>query len=81
MEIDLSAPKVLRLMTRLSQTIDSDQDEDKMCKNYPYDKFSSFKDCDEDKVYKDWKQHFSFLSFVAAKNLNEVTSTPRKMTV
>ena len=44
---DLSKPIKMEGIIQLSQTINSENDETKKCKNYPYYDFNSYQDCDE----------------------------------
>ena len=74
---NLKYPKDFRIMVSLSQTIYSEKDGDKKCKKYPYKNFEHYKACDEESVYEHMKRQYPFLSFAAAKNLNEVTIRPR----
>ena len=57
----------------MSQTIDSEQDKDKNCKNYPIETFKSFGECD-DLYVKTQVESFNVMPFWATKNLSSVTS-------
>ena len=67
----------IKVMLKMSQIIDSDQDKDKRCQNYPNELFDSYNDCDSKFVYKDCKQRFPFMPFGVANELKEVTAKPR----
>ena len=61
-------------MFSMSQTIDSYLDEDKNCKEYPHNNFSSFRECDEDFVTKEFNHKYKIMPFWVAKNIGDVTS-------
>lgn len=44
---NMAIPKIKRFVLTLDQTINSIAEKDINCTNYPNDKFSSFKECDE----------------------------------
>ena len=48
-------------------------DPDKNCKNYPYNNFSSYRECDEDFVYKEHLNRFKIFPFWVTENMQEVT--------
>ena len=49
---DLNIPIFQSVVLSLSQTINLEADLDKNCKNYPDEKFDSFKHCDDDFLRK-----------------------------
>ena len=55
---DLTISKRKRVMLSLSQTIDSEKDKDKECKNYPHSGFNNYRECDEFSSYEDFKKNF-----------------------
>ena len=58
---------------RITQTIDSEQDKDKNCKNYPIKTFKSYSECDN--LYaKTQLESLNVMPFWATKNLSSVTS-------
>ena len=48
-------------------------DPDKNCKNYPYNNFSSYRECDEDYVYNEYLNRYKILPFWVTNNIREVT--------
>ena len=60
------------LLLRISQTIDSNLDPRIDCQNYPHDGFSTYKECDEDFVYKEVSK-LKIIPFWATNNMEEVT--------
>ena len=73
MEIaDLSKPSINEVVLSISQTIDSEQDKDKNCKNYPFQDFKSFKECDDLYVQNQLKR-FDLIPFWATENYSSVT--------
>ena len=75
---DLSISKRLRVMVSFSQTIDSEEDVDKKCKNYPFSGHKNYRECDETLVYNEFKSKFSYMLPGLAKDLDEVSSVIRK---
>ena len=65
-------PDKLSYFLTISQTIDSELDTEKMCKNYPNDKYQSFKDCDFD-FLKQEVSKFGIMPFWATKNVSTAT--------
>ena len=73
MEIaDLSKPNVNEVVLSISQTIDSEQDKDKNCKNYPFQNFKSYRECDDLYVQNQLKR-FDLIPFWATKNYSSIT--------
>ena len=71
---DLTNPFKVKLILKISQTIDSDQDNDNNCENYPYKKYSSYRECDEDFLYKTFAKDYSnLMPFWVTDNFNDVT--------
>ena len=68
----MSKPTYHSSVLSISQTIDTEKDEDKNCKNYPYLNFSSFGDCDD--FYVQQKiQNYDIVPFWATKDFDKVT--------
>ena len=61
-------------MVSLEQFLDSEDDASKQCQNYPDKNFESYKECDEDFVYKIVTNKYNVVPFWATNNLTEVTS-------
>ena len=73
MEIaDLSKPSINEVVLSISQTIDSEQDKDKNCKNYPFQNFKSYRECDDLYVQNQLKR-FDLIPFWATENYSSVT--------
>ena len=72
---NLRKPSNLKLMFSIYQYIDPEADEKKKCKNYPYDGFSTYQDCDEDFVLRKFNKiyHGDILPFWVAKDPEKVT--------
>ena len=69
---DLSQPTYHSSILSISQTIDTEKDEDKNCKNYPYLNFSSYGDCDN--FYVQQKiQNYDIVPFWATTDFDNVT--------
>ena len=60
-------------MFSISQFKDSDLDPDKNCKNYPFNNFSSYRECDEDFVYKVHLKKYKTMPFWVTDNIQDVT--------
>ena len=74
MEIaDLSKPSINEVVLSISQTIDSEQDKDKNCKNYPFQNFQSYRECDDLYVQNQLKR-FDLIPFWATENYSSVTT-------
>ena len=69
---DLSQPTSHSSILKISQTIDTEEDEDKNCKNYPYLNFSSFGDCDDSYVQQKIKK-YDIVPFWATTDFDKVT--------
>ena len=71
---DLTVPFKVKFILKISQTIDSDQDNDNNCENYPYNKYSSYRECDEDFLYQTFtKEYNNLMPFWVTDNFNDVT--------
>ena len=57
----------------VSQTIDLETDKGKNCKDYPNEKFSSYRECDENFVYNEVVKNYNMMPFWAARNIEEIT--------
>lgn len=75
---NLIVPKVVRLILRLFQTLDAENDIDKKCKNYPHSNYESYRECDEASTHKHVEETFTFLPFSVIDNLEKVSKVPRK---
>ena len=71
----LKNPTYYKLMLSIFQSIDPEAHEEKKCKNYPYDGFSTYQECDEEFVFQKFNkiQNGNVLPFWAAKDLEKVT--------
>ena len=58
---------------KISQTIDSELDKDKKCRNYPFKTWESYKDCDFEFVHENFLS-MGIMPFWATKDLNTVTN-------
>ena len=68
----LNDPTEMAGIFKISQTINSDRDPSKNCKNYPNSVYESYKDCDENNL----RQYFLKSSIMppwATRNMEEVT--------
>ena len=72
--LDLTDPILIKGIFKLSQTIDTEEDEEKLCKNYPYNGFNSFRECDEQFVYDEFKNRFNIMPAWAAFDKEETTN-------
>ena len=71
---NLAIPVIKRFSLRLTQTLDSEDQIDMNCTNYPNDKFSSFKECDENYVLNILNNTFDgIVPFWATRDLGKVT--------
>ena len=69
---DLSVPRDIRLMIRMTQKLNPDKGEDSKCVNYPTKEYANYQQCDENNVYQKYKSK-NFMPFWAAKFPSEVT--------
>ena len=60
------------IIIKISQTLDSELDSDKNCKNYPYQNFESYGSCDEDFVYQEVSK-YGVMPFWATNDYENVT--------
>ena len=71
---NLNVSRLLRFSIKIEQFIDSELDVSKNCRNYPTKEYSSFAECDEKFVQKQFIEHFGDLKpFWVADNMSEVT--------
>ena len=63
-----------RFHLKISQTINLEIDSGIKCRKYPNIEFQSYRNCDEDFVYKKMKYTFQAMPFWAAKTFEEVTN-------
>ena len=71
---DLSVKRFFKAIIRISQNIFVEKDKSKKCQNYPNSKFDSYRDCDEQFVYREVKNKYNVVPFWTAYDFNEVTS-------
>ena len=64
-------------MITMSQIINTDKNVDNPCRNYPYDQFDSFAECDHFYVHDQAFKLTGLVPFWAAKTLNETTKEKR----
>lgn len=74
LRIDLSTIQSKFYALTLSQKIYLEADEGKNCKNYPNKEFASYRECDENFVYNEIKEHYKMMPFWAAKSFEEITA-------
>ena len=60
------------IIIKISQTIDSELDSDKNCKNYPYKNFENYGSCDENFVNQEVSK-YGIMPFWATKDYKNVT--------
>ena len=70
---DLSNPIDLQGIVKISQNVDSEEEENKKCKNYPFNNSVNFKDCDEKYNVDQFSSIFQLMPFWVAKDLEEVS--------
>ena len=70
---DLSKPMQIRTVNSLSQIINSEFDQGKNCKNYPYKHYKSYRDCDEEYAFNALYKEHKIIPFWATTNLSSVT--------
>ena len=58
----------------IRQNIYSEKEENKHCKNYPFNGSASFGDCDKKYLYDKFVNFFKIMPFWVALNLSEVTN-------
>ena len=70
----LSTGAYQRYHLKISQTINLEMDSGIRCRNYPNKEFQSYRNCDENFVYKKMKNKYKAMPFWAATTLEEVTN-------
>ena len=70
---NLSRKIIHQSIHSISQEIDSELDEDKNCRNYPFENFSSYKDCDDEFVQQEIKK-FDLIPFWATDHFGAATN-------
>ena len=72
---DLNSPMGQMIILSISQFIDSEQDRDKNCVNYPHGSFKSYAECDAKFVYDQFSSKYKpLMPFWVTDDINEVTS-------
>ena len=71
----LESPSNLKLMLSIHQFTDPEDHEEKKCKNYPYDGFSMYHECDEDFVLQTFNNihNGDILPFWVVRDLDRAT--------
>ena len=64
---------------RMSQDKYAEEDAKKNCRNYPYEKYRSYADCDAEFVYNMFKSDLNLMPFWVSKGINEVTKFRSKI--
>ena len=72
--LNLFDPIYMEGIFQLSQTINSEKDPSKKCKNYPYNGFKSYYNCDEEHLYKLFSTKYKIMPPWVAKYIDEVTN-------
>ena len=62
----------LEFVSTISQTIDTEFDQENNCKNYPTENYESFRDCDDEFVKKEVTKT-GLIPFWVTKNYSSVT--------
>ena len=70
---DLSNSEVIRVMMKLAQTVESEEDKDKNCRNYPSHQYLNYQDCDKKNVYEDCLKRYHYMPFGVAFDDKEIT--------
>ena len=70
---NLGHPNSYTYALTISQTIDLETDKGKNCNYYPNEKFSSYRECDENFVYNEVVKNYPMMPFWAARNIDEIT--------
>ena len=71
---DLLVPQYMNGILNFQQNIFSEKEKNKHCKNYPFEGFSSFGDCDKKYLNEKFVNFYKIMPFWATLNLSEVTS-------
>ena len=65
---------ITRYYLKVSQKIHLEMETGIKCINYPHQDFASYRECDENFVYKEMKDTYNLMPFWAATNDEEVTN-------
>ena len=71
---DLSLPQSKKGIFSFHQNSYSEKEENKHCKNYPFNNSASFGDCDEKYLYDKFVNFYKIMPFWIALDLSEVTN-------
>ena len=71
---DLSLPQSKKGIFSFHQNSYSEKEEDKHCKNYPFNGSASFGDCDKKYLYDKFVNFYKIMPFWIALDLSEVTT-------
>ena len=71
--LDLNKTMYMEGIFQVSQTINSDEDLSKSCKNYPYNGLESYKDCDEQYIYQLFSKQYQLMPPWVSRYIDEVT--------
>ena len=71
---DLNQPQNKRGILSFQQNIYSEKEKNKRCKNYPFNGYTSFGDCDEKYLHDKFVNFYKIMPFWSALNLSEVTN-------
>ena len=72
--LDLGESILYKEIVSISQNIFSEKDKMKKCRNYPNEDYESYRQCDEQFVYKDMKTKYQLMPFWATHEMDEVSS-------
>ena len=70
----LEEPKKQKVILKMSQTIDSELDEDKNCRQYPSEGFETYGECDQAYVTRKFKDVYKVMPFWATSTIDDVTN-------
>ena len=69
----LNKPKIIKLICSIKQFIDSQEDQQKKCKNYPNKNFVSFNECDEHFMREKISNEHGVVPFWMSNDFENVT--------
>ena len=72
-DLMIESTRFIRIMLKMFQHIDTERNEESKCKNYPYENYLNYNDCDQNYVQNIVKDNLNITPFWATQVFENVT--------
>ena len=71
--LDLNQPAKMRGIFKISQSISSERETNKKCRNYPNKNYKSYQDCDEQFLMEEFSNKYKIMPPWVATDMDQVS--------